>query len=74
MITDDPITTISYGSDVNFYDISKKDDASYTGSYMYQWLNEDFLDTLYNYQNIIVEDSTWNITNSNASSTECNKY
>ncbi len=62
MITDDLITTISYGSDVNFYDISKKDDASYTGSYMYQWLNEDFLDTLYNYKNIIVEDSTWNIT------------
>ena len=71
MITDDVITTISYnpGSDVNFYDISKKDDTSYTGSYMYQWLNEDFLDTLYNYKNIIVEDSTWNITNSNASST-----
>ena len=62
MITDDAITVISYGSDVNFYDISKKDDASYTGSYIYQWLNEDFLDTLYNYQNIIVEDSTWNIT------------
>ncbi len=62
MITDDVITTISYGSDVNFYDISKKDDTTYTGSYMYQWLNEDFLDTLYNYQNIIVEDSTWNIT------------
>ena len=64
LITDDPITTISYNADndVNFYDISKKDDATYTGSYMYQWLNEDFLDTLYNYQNIIVEDSTWNIT------------
>ena len=69
MITDDPITTISYGRDVNFYDISKKDDTSYTGSWIYQWLNEDFLDTLYNYQNIIVENSTWNITNSNASST-----
>ena len=70
MITDDLITTISYGrgSDVNFYDISKKDYTTYTGSYMYQWLNEDFLDTLYNYQNIIVEDSAWNITNSNASS------
>ena len=70
MITDDLITAISYNSDtdVNFYDISKKDDPTYTGSYMYQWLNEDFLDTLYNYQNIIVEDSTWNITNSNASS------
>ena len=69
MITDDLITTISYGRNVIFYDVSKKDDASYTGSYIYQWLNEDFLDTLYNYQNIIVEDSTWNITNSNASST-----
>ncbi len=68
MITDDPISVISYGSDENFYDISKKDDASYTGSWMYQWLNEDFLDTLYNHENIIVEDSTWNITSSNASS------
>ena len=67
MMTDDNITTISYGSDANFYDISKKDDTSYTGSYVYQWLNEDFLDTLYNYENIIVEDSTWNMTSSNAS-------
>ncbi len=70
MITDDNITTISYGEDVNFYDISKKDDTSYTGSYIYQWLNEDFLDTLYNHENIIVENSTWNITNSNAGSVD----
>ena len=64
MITDDPITTITYGSNVNFYDISKNDDATYTGSFVYQWLNEDFLDTLYNHENIIVEDSTWNTTTS----------
>ena len=70
MITDDPITTISYGSDVNFYDISKKDDTSYTGSYVYQFLNEDFLDTLYNYKNIIVEDSTWNITATTSATTK----
>ena len=70
MITDDPITTISYGSDVNFYDISKKDDTSYTGSYVYQFLNEDFLDTLYNYKNIIVEDSTWNITATTSEATK----
>ena len=70
MITEDQISVISYGSDVNFYDISKKDDATYTGSYMYQWLNEDFLDTLYNYQNIIVEDSTWNMTTSSSESTK----
>ena len=70
MITDDLITTISYGRNVIFYDVSKKDDTTYTGSYMYQWLNEDFLDTLYNYQNIIVEDSTWNITTSSYISTK----
>ena len=62
MITDDQITTISYGSDVNFYTDNENK------SYMYQWLNEDFLDTLYNYENIIVTDSKWNATNSNASS------
>ena len=44
MITDDPITAISYNpkDDVNFYDVSKKDDTTYTGSYMYQFLNEYF--------------------------------
>ena len=62
MITDDVITTISYGGNVNFYT-----DPS-NSSYMYQWLNEDFLDTLYNYENIIVADASWNATNSNASS------
>ena len=62
MITDDSITAISYGSDVNFYTDNENK------SYMYQWLNEDFLDTLYNYENIIVTDSKWNVTNSNASS------
>ena len=68
MITDGPFFDASYGPDVNFYDISKKDDASYTGSNIYQQLNEFFLKTLNNYKNIIVEDSTWNITNSNAGS------
>ena len=62
MITDDNITTIGYGSDVNFY----TDESN--SSYIYQWLNEDFLSTLYNYENIIVTDASWNATNSNASS------
>ena len=70
MITDDPITAFSYGNDFNFYDTSKKDNESYTGSYMYQWLNEDFLDTLYNHENIIVENSTWNVTTSSNISTK----
>ena len=56
MITDSNITTIAYGADTNFYtDENNK-------SYMYQWLNEDFLDTLYNYKNIIVTDYKWNAT------------
>ena len=60
MITDDVITNVSYGNDFNFYDTSKKGDTTYTGSYIYQFLNEDFLDTLYNYSNIITVDNTWN--------------
>ena len=64
MITDDAITTIKYGEDVNFYT-----DTS-TSSYMYQWLNEDFLSTLYNYENIIVTDASWNATQTSSVSTK----
>ena len=63
MITDDTITAIRYGSNVNFY----TDESN--SSYIYQWLNEDFLSTLVNSENIIVTDASWNVTNSNASST-----
>lgn len=65
MITDDIITTITYGEEYekDFYNIEEN-----KSSYIYQWLNEDFLDTLYNYENIIVTDSTWNVTNANVTS------
>ena len=64
MITDDQITIISYGSNVNFYTDNENK------SYMYQWLNEDFLDTLYNYENIIVTDSKWNSLTTSSISTK----
>ena len=64
MLTDDTITAIRYGSNVNFYT-----DAS-NSSYMYQWLNEDFLSTLYNYENIIVTDARWNATQTSSVSTK----
>ena len=51
IITENPITAIAWGSN-----------TTYEGSWMYQWLNEDFKDTLYNYQNIIDENATWNAT------------
>ena len=59
MVTDDNMTTISYGSN-----------STFANSYIYQWLNEDFLDTLYNYQDILVEDSTWNVTTTTSGSTK----
>ena len=57
MITDKNITSIKYGENSIYYNKSTGDK-----SYIFQWLNEDFLDTLYNYQNIIVTDNSkyWN--------------
>ena len=57
MITDGMITSIAYGS--KFYTDEN------TTSYMYQWLNQEFLPTLYNYENIIVEDAVWNASPGN---------
>ena len=52
LITEDPITNINFGSSSIYSDTS----------WVYEWLNEDFLDTLYNYKEIIVEDTNWNAT------------
>ena len=59
MITDSNITTIAYGADNKFYTDEN------TTSYMYQWLNQEFLPTLYNYDEIIVEDAVWNASPGN---------
>ena len=49
MITEDLITSIFWGSNIE-----------YDGSYIYQWLNEDFKDTLINSNSILKDDSVWN--------------
>jgi len=49
MITEDLITAIYWGSNIE-----------YDGSYIYQWLNEDFKDTLINPNSILKEDAIWN--------------
>ncbi len=51
MVTQDAITAITWGAN-----------TTYENSWIYQWLNEDFKDTLYNYQNIIVQNADWNAT------------
>ena len=56
MITQDVITEMYYGSDGTKYNMG----MTYQTSFLYQWLNEDFKDTLYNYENIIVQNANWN--------------
>ncbi len=56
MITEDTQSQISYN------DKNLENANDFKDSWAYQWLNEDFLDTLYNYQNIIVTDTVWNYT------------
>ena len=57
LVTDNNITSIAFNeSSVNFYTNEN------TTSYMYQWLNEDFYDTLYNASNIIDTTKQWNAT------------
>ena len=57
LITDNMMTTINWGKNIE-----------YSGSWVYQWLNEDFYDTLYNPKNILVTNVSWNYT-TDASST-----
>ncbi len=52
MITQDVIATIPWNAN----------NETYKDSWIYQWLNEDFKDTLYNYENIIVQNVKWNAT------------
>ena len=49
MITEDALTAINWGSTVE-----------YDGSWIYQWLNEDFYDTLVNSSGILISNATWN--------------
>ncbi len=57
MITQDEITAINWGSN-----------TTYQGSWIYQWLNENFLDTLENQENIIVQDAKWNAAETTSTS------
>ena len=55
MVTNDVMTVLSGGT--ADYDKS---------SYIYKWLNNDFKDTLYNYDNLIVTNYSWNKTRSDS--------
>ena len=57
MITDDVVTEITYG---NIKQLFYTDENNY--SFAYEWLNYEFLPTLYNYQNIIETNYDWDIT------------
>ena len=58
MVTDNNITSIAFNDTVTYYDKTNG-----TKSYMFQWLNEDFLDTLYNHGSDVIDTTKyWNAT------------
>lgn len=52
MISENILSAINFG-----------ENGIFDNSYMKQWLNEDFLDTLYNHDDILVTNATWEISN-----------
>ena len=66
MVTDNNITSITFNDTVTYYDKTNG-----TKSYMFQWLNEDFLDTLYNNGTDVIDYTKyWNATASTPISTK----
>ena len=60
LVTQNNITTIPFGID-----------STYQGSWMFQWLNEDFKDTLYN-KELLVNNYEWNATETTTSDKPAN--
>ena len=55
LVTENNMTSIYYGSTPTF-----------DGSWMDQWLSQEFLPTLYNNTNIVVQDAEWNVKETTA--------
>ena len=66
MITDNNITSIAFNASgqVNYYvKPDPENEIAEAKSYMFQWLNEDFLDTLYNHGTDVIDYTKyWNAT------------
>ena len=71
MVTDNNITSIYYNEENNPY-FYKVDEEGEKKSYMYRWLNEEFIDTLYNHENIIDTTKKWNANLTTSISTKPN--
>ena len=67
LVTENNMTNISWGSSTTYFNKETK-----TGSYIYQWLNEDFLDTLVNSENMVMTDYKWNVTQTSATTKPSN--
>ena len=61
MVTEETQTAISYNIENN---------TNFLNSYIFQWLNEDFYDTLYNPDNIIDNTIKWNATQTTEAGTK----
>ena len=58
MVTDNAITVISY---------NEGDNTAFEDSYMDQWLTQEFLPTLHDYEDYLVTDSIWDATENSSS-------
>jgi len=58
MVTDNAITAIPYNTSGN---------TAFEDSYMDQWLNQEFLPTLHDYEDYLVVDSIWDATENSSS-------
>ena len=56
LITENSITAIAFSEGSN---------SIFLESFAYQWLNEEFFDTLYQYNEILDTSKQWNVTNTN---------
>jgi len=54
MVTDNSLTSISYHSSI--------DTATYETSYIDEWLRQEFLPTLHDYSNYLIENASWSLT------------
>ena len=59
LVTENSMTAIAMGVANN---------APFVNTYVNQWIKQEFLPTLYDYQNIIVQNAEWNITTTSSTS------
>ena len=62
LMTNNYVTSIMFGENFDFY----KDESNH--SYVYDWIKDEFMSTLYNYDSFITDEVKWNVSTPSSSS------